>query len=154
MCILRSDPSCAHGSAPGALLLGRPLVYPVEMKGVKIDLSGTEFTARNVSALNQIHDKLFGEHGEKIKKYQQAYKTRLERSKNPTAIQLKAGDKVQLFKKTKSALTLKWTPYNSYYIIESINLSRMTAKLYNPKKKMLFKKSKPLIRLRAYRGRK
>ena len=32
LCILRSDPSCATGVAPGALLLGRPLIYPVQLK--------------------------------------------------------------------------------------------------------------------------
>ena len=38
--VLRSDPSVAHGFAPGELLLGRKLVYPVELDEKEIDLSG------------------------------------------------------------------------------------------------------------------
>ena len=40
---LRSDPSTAHGYAPAELLLGRKLVYPLELKKKDIDLSGNSF---------------------------------------------------------------------------------------------------------------
>ena len=49
--VLRSDPASAHGYAPASLLLGRELVYPVEMEDMEVDLSGTEFTASVVKAL-------------------------------------------------------------------------------------------------------
>ena len=39
--ILRSDPSSAHGYAPGALLLGRPLVYPMELDKKDINFEGS-----------------------------------------------------------------------------------------------------------------
>ena len=38
--IVRSDPSCATGFAPAELLLGRPLVYPLELKKRDVDFSG------------------------------------------------------------------------------------------------------------------
>ena len=42
---LRTDPSTAHGYAPSELLLGRKLVYPIELKKSDIDLSGNLFTS-------------------------------------------------------------------------------------------------------------
>jgi len=42
---LRTDPSTAHGYAPSELLLGRKLVYPIELKKNDIDLSGNLFTS-------------------------------------------------------------------------------------------------------------
>ena len=41
--VLRSDPSVAHGYAPGELLLGRKLVYPIELEESEIDLEGNYF---------------------------------------------------------------------------------------------------------------
>ncbi len=38
--VLRSDPSIATGYAPGELLLGRKLVYPIEIEMSEVDLSG------------------------------------------------------------------------------------------------------------------
>ena len=38
--VLRSDPSCATGYAPGELLLGRKLVYPIELEKSEVDLTG------------------------------------------------------------------------------------------------------------------
>jgi len=38
--IVRSDPSSATGFAPAELLLGRKLVYPIELKKRDIDFSG------------------------------------------------------------------------------------------------------------------
>lgn len=37
---IRSDPSSAHGYAPAELLLGRKLIYPIELSKSDIDLSG------------------------------------------------------------------------------------------------------------------
>ena len=48
--VLRSDPASASGYAPASLLLGRDLVYPVELQDMDIDFSGTEFTAPVVQA--------------------------------------------------------------------------------------------------------
>ena len=42
---LRTDPSTAHGYAPSELLLGRKLVYPIELQKNVIDLTGNYFTS-------------------------------------------------------------------------------------------------------------
>jgi len=44
--IVRSDPSTATGFAPAELLLGRKLVYPVELKKRDIDFTGN-FCSKN-----------------------------------------------------------------------------------------------------------
>ena len=38
--VLRSDPSVATGYAPAELLLGRKLVYPIELEKSEVDLTG------------------------------------------------------------------------------------------------------------------
>ena len=40
---VRSDPSTAHGYAPAELLLGRKLVYPIEILKKEIDFTGNYF---------------------------------------------------------------------------------------------------------------
>ena len=40
---IRCDPASAHGFAPAALMLGRPLYYPFEIKNCDIDLTGNIF---------------------------------------------------------------------------------------------------------------
>ena len=37
------DPSCAHGFAPAELLLGRQLVFPVEIDRNNVDFTGNFF---------------------------------------------------------------------------------------------------------------
>ena len=118
MCILRTDPSSATGYAPGHLLLGRPLVYPIEMTNVQVDFSGTNFTIELVQALNKIHNDLFGAAGQKIKEYNAAYVRRLQRKQNPEGkTKLKIGDLVQLLRKKKNSLELQWVPYTSIFSI-------------------------------------
>ena len=53
-----------------ALLLGWPLVYPIELQDMEIDFSGTEFTTPVVNALFDVHNMNFGVAAEKIKQYQ------------------------------------------------------------------------------------
>ena len=77
--VLRSDPSCATGFAPGHLLLGRPLVYPVEISMSEVDLSGTELTTSVVNALQTAHDNVFGKAAENIDDYQVTYKKAYDR---------------------------------------------------------------------------
>ena len=38
--ILRCDPSSAHGFSPAQLLLGRPVVYPMQLRKRDIDFEG------------------------------------------------------------------------------------------------------------------
>ena len=41
--IIRADPSTAHGTAPGAIMIGRQLVYPCELDKNEIDFEGKIF---------------------------------------------------------------------------------------------------------------
>ena len=152
--VLRSDPSCATGFAPGHLLLGRPLVYPMELSMSQADLSGTELTTSVVNALQAAHDQIFGKAGENIDAYQSTYKKAYDRKMNVTGIKLVAGSKVQLRKRKKGKMDLEWTPRIGYLEVVSLNEKRMTVKLRNPITKYEFKKSKPLSKLRLYRGNK
>ena len=152
--VLRSDPSCATGFAPGHLLLGRPLVYPVEISMSEVDLSGTELTTSVVNALQAAHDRVFGKAGENIDAYQSAYKKAYDRKMNVTGIKVEVGSKVQMRKRRKGKMDLQWTPRIGYLEVVSVNEKRMTVQLRNPLTKYEFKKSKPLSKLRLYRGNK
>ena len=151
--ILRGDPSCATGYAPAHLLLGRPLVYPFEIKKMDIDFSGTELTTSVVNALQNAHDQLFGKAGEKIKSYQANYKQKYDRRLNVNGLQVEVGSRVQLRKKTKKKMNLEWTPHFGYLEVMEVNTKNMTVKLKNPLTKYIFKKSKPISKLRLYRGK-
>lgn len=151
--ILRSDPSCASGFAPGHLLLGRPLVYPIEIEMNQIDFSGTEPTTSVVNALQSAHDIVFGEAAENIATYQTRYKRAYDRKLNVNGIQLKTGSRVQLRKKKKGKMTLEWTPRSGFLEVIQINKKTMTVILKNPVTKYIFKKSKPLSKLRLYKGK-
>ena len=59
--ILRSDPACAHGFAPAELMLGRPLVFPVELENSDIDFEGTVLTLPFVRKLKTIHDAMLND---------------------------------------------------------------------------------------------
>ncbi len=151
--ILRADPSRATGFAPAELLLGRPLVYPFELKKKDIDFSGTELTVSVVRGLKRIHDEMFGKACETIAAYQAKYKQSHDRRKRVHEITLKVGDKVQLLKKPRKKMGLKWSPHDGFLEIASIDHSKMTAMLKNPITKYVFKKSKSISHLRFYRGK-
>ena len=51
---VRCDPASAHGFAPAALMLGRPLFYPIEIKNREIDLTGNVFLAHVFSVAKNI----------------------------------------------------------------------------------------------------
>ena len=65
--ILRCDPTQATGFAPGELMLGRPLVYPIEFARAEIDYTGTEMTTPLVQKLADIRRKHFKIASKKIK---------------------------------------------------------------------------------------
>ena len=152
-CVLRCDPSCATGFAPGHLILGRPLVYPIELEKKDIDFSGVELTKSVVNALQGAHDSVFGRAGENIVAYQARYKRNYDRKLNVTGIKLTTGSRVQLHKKKKGKMDLEWTPRLGFLEVISINEKTMTVKLKNPVTKYIFKKSKPLSKLRLYKGK-
>ena len=65
---VRCDPASSTGYAPAELLLGRPMVYPIELDQNEVDIEGTELTQPLADALIAIHNEAFGEAGRAIKK--------------------------------------------------------------------------------------
>ena len=112
--IVRVDPSRATGFAPAELLLGRPVVYPIEIQKKDIDFTGTELTVSVVEALNSIHNKQFGKACEKIDLYQAKYKQAYDRRMKVRESKIVVGSKVQLLKKTRKKMSLNWSPFNGY----------------------------------------
>ena len=106
-----------------------------------------------VNALQAAHDRVFGKAGENIDAYQSSYKKAYDRRMNVTGIKVVAGSKVQLRKRRKGKMDLEWTPRIGYLEVVSLNEQTMTVKLRNPLTKYEFKKSKPLSKLRLYRGK-
>ncbi len=72
---------------------------------------------------------------------------------NVKEISLEVGEKVQLLKKPRKKMGLKWAPHNGYLEILSVDPKKMTAMLRNPVTKYIFKKSKPISHIRIYRGK-
>ena len=64
--MLRCDPTRATGFAPAELMIGRPLVYPVEFSRSDIDLSGTTMTTPLVQKLRLIRQTNFTVASKKI----------------------------------------------------------------------------------------
>ena len=151
--IVRMDPSRATGFAPAELLLGRPVVYPIEIEKKDIDFSGTELTVSVVEALNSIHNTQFGKAAENINAYQEKYKAAYDARMKVRKSDIIVGSKVQLLKRPRKKNSLKWTPINGYYEVVSFGDRKMTAMLRNPITKYEFKKSKSVKNLRLYRGK-
>ena len=151
--IVRVDPSRATGFAPAELLLGRPVVYPIEIQKMDIDFSGTELTVSVVEALNAIHNSQFGKAAEKINAYQAKYKANYDARMKVRKSDIVVGSKVQLLKRPRKKLSLKWTPINGYYEVVSLGDRKMTVILRNPITKYTFKKPKSVKNLRMYRGK-
>ena len=106
-----------------------------------------------MNALQGAHDSIFGRAGENIVAYQARYKRNYDRKLNVTGIKLTTGSRVQLRKKKKGKMDLEWTPRLGFLEVISINEKTMTVKLKNPVTKYIFKKSKPLSKLRLYKGK-
>ena len=94
--VLRGDPASASGYAPASLMLGRELVYPIELQDMEIDLSGTEFTAPVVQTLFDVHNLNFGVAAEKIKQYQAQYKRNYDEKHKVQPFSLRKGSRVQV----------------------------------------------------------
>ena len=154
--IIRSDPSSAHGYAPGELMLGRALVYPCEIDKDDVDFEGTTMTAPLLSSLTQIHNENFGVACEKIKTYQAKYKRKYDKKHKVKDFELKSGDRVQIkklrTKKAKGGKTeLKWCPRNSFYTIFRINKRRKTVQV-KKKNGVILKKHFNFDNVRAFKG--
>ena len=126
---LRCDPSAATGYAPAELLLGRKLVYPIEIHKEDIDISGTELTQPLVDALRAIHNEAFGKASENIRKHQERYARAYDKRYKVNNLKLRKNMKVQVrifsAKRSKNfrkgAMRMEWTPFRSYHKIHAVN---------------------------------
>jgi len=154
--IVRCDQSCATGFAPSELLLGRPLVYPVEFNANDVDLTGTEFTVPLVLGLKQIHEKNFSLAHRRIQKNQQKYKQKYDKKNKTKNFNFKVGDRVQYLryksKRVLSKMMHQWVPVTGHYLILSIVKKRKTVVLQTPQGKIL-KQKQPFDRIRKYQGK-
>ena len=153
--VLRSDPASAHGYAPASLLLGRELVYPIEVKNMEVDYSGTEFTAPLVKALFDVHNLNFGIAAEKIKKFQVEYKRKYDEKHKVKPFSMRKGAKVQVrrsYHEKKSKMSLKWKPRSGFYLIEKILKKKNSVMLKNPESGKIFKKLYNYSQIRKFRS--
>lgn len=153
---MRCDQSSATGFAPGELLLGRQLVYPVELNPNDVDLTGVKLTTPLVLSLQHIHEQNFSTAHKAIQKSQKRYKKKYDRHHNAKNFNFKVGDKVQYLrhrsKKVLSKISNRWVPIEGYYLILSVVKERKSVILQTPQGKIL-KKKQPFDRIRKYKGK-
>ena len=154
--ILRSDPASAHGFAPAELMIGRPLVFPMEIENCEIDFEGSSLTLPLVQKLKQIREKNFKTATKKIKKHQRQYTRAYNKKHKVKPHNFKVGDKVQ-YKRIYSKSTLKkrlvqYSPVNSYHIITKILHEKMRVVLVDTNGKVL-KRIHSIYNLRKYPGK-
>ena len=157
---LRCDPSTATGYAPAELILGRKLVYPIELNKDDVDLSGTEFTKPLVDSLRAIHDEAFGKAGEKIIQHQNRYAKAYNKRYKVNNLKLRKGSRVQVqifsAKKSKNfrkgSMRAEWAPFRSYHKVHSVNHKKGVVTLRS-KGGRVYKKQHPFSRIRLYKGK-
>ncbi len=153
---VRCDPSAAHGYAPAEMLLGRQLVYPIELKKKAVDFTGTKMTQPLVEALIGIHNNVFGIAAERIGKFQKRYKKKFDKRHRVQKFTLKKGSKVQVKlhknKRSKSNFgRVKWIPSRGYYLIHKVNRTKRNVTLKTRDGRVL-KYSRPFERIRKFNG--
>ena len=154
---VRSDPSCATGYAPGEIMLGRQLVYPIELDKMDVDFTGTTLTQPLVNAQQQIHNDIFGQASKKIAKWQEKYAKKYDEQKNTSdkALKLRKGMNVQYRrhknKKAKGKGGIKWYPYNRPLKIHFFDRQKRTVYLRDPKSGKIQDQSHPIERIRRFK---
>lgn len=145
--ILRTDPATANGFAPAELLIGRKLVYPLEIAKKEIDFSGTNMTLPLVKKLFEIHTKNFGVAGEKINIYQEKYKKSYDKRKKTKSIIFKKGSPIQVKnirnKRVKGKNSLSWKPRDTFYTIEKVDMQKKNCHCTKPPNRTSLKKTFP-----------
>ena len=145
----------ATGFAPAEILLGRPLVWPIEFKKKEVDFTGTKMTKTLVDSLMQIHNKVFGIAAQNIVNHQQKYKKKFDKKMNAKKFwgkrRMKVQYKIHKSKCAKTKFRIKWTPSRSYLIIHSIDWKKKKVKLKTREGKIL-KHTKTFDKLRKYAG--
>ena len=153
--VLRGDPASASGYAPASLMLGRELVYPIELQDMEIDLSGTEFTAPVVQALFDVHNLNFGVAAEKIKQYQAQYKRNYDEKHKVQPFSLRKGSRVQVkrsYGEKSGKMSLNWKPRSGFYLIEKVHRKKNSVTLINPATGKKFKKMYNYSQIRKFRS--
>ena len=154
--MVRCDPTRATGFAPAELMIGRPLVYPIEMPS-EIDLTGTTMTAPLVLKLAQIRANNFKVASKKITKTQNRYKKQYDKRMNAKPFKIKVGDKVQ-YKRHKSKGTLSkneltlWVPTRGFHLVFAVDKKKQRVILQDTTGKVL-SKTHPFERIRKYKGK-
>ena len=141
---------------PAEIMLGRPLVYPVEFSRSEINLSGTTMTTPLVQKLRLIRKYNFAVASKKIKKAQSKYKSAYDKKMNAKPFQIKIGDRVQykLYKSkntlSKKELTL-WAPIKSYHLVLSVDIKKQRVILQDRRGNRL-ERTHPFSRIRKFKN--
>ena len=154
--MVRSDPSTATGFAPAQLMLGRPLVYPIEFNQQDFDLTGTDMTVSLVKNLKRIRENDFTKASKKIQKTQRIYKKNYDKKMKATPFRIKVGDKVQYkrhkSKSPKSKVLSSWCPLKSFHLVLAVDKKRKRVVLQTNKGRVL-NRTHPFDRIRKFRGK-
>lgn len=154
--MLRCDPTRATGFAPAELMIGRPLVYPVEFSRSEIDLSGTTMTTPLVQKLRLIRQTNFTVASKKIKKAQTRYKNKYDKRMNVKPFRIKIGDRVQ-YKRHKARSTLSknelslWVPLKSYHLVLTVDFKKQRVVLQDKRGNRL-ERTHPFSRIRKFKN--
>ena len=150
--IVRSDPSSASGFAPTELMIGRRLVYPIELQKRDIDFEGVKLTVPLAQKLKTIHDEEFKLASVNIGKAQRRYKKQYDKRNKVVLCDLKPGDPVQYKKHTnkraygKRSISL-YLPHKSWMIVRNVDLDKKVVTLQTKEGKLLAK-TQPIDRIR------
>ena len=155
--MLRCDPTRATGFAPAELMIGRPLVYPIQFEQQDIDLTGTTMTTPLVQKLKKIREDNFTRASKKIKKTQGRYKKQYDKKMNAKSFRIKIGDKVQYYRyKSKNTLSKKeltrWCPVRSYLLVLAVDTEKKRVVLQDVHGHVL-KRTHPFDRIRKFTGK-
>ena len=155
--MIRCDPCVATGFAPAELLLGRPLVYPIEFEQADVDMTGTTMTAPLVQKLKQIRENNFGIASRKIKKTQAKYKKQYDKKMKARPFKIRIGDKVQ-YKRHKAKRVLsktdeltRWAPMKGYHLVLAVDFEKQRVILQDVRGNKLAK-THPFERIRKFKG--
>ena len=155
--IVRCDPTRATGFAPAELMIGRPLVYPIQFSRQDIDMSGTTLTTPLVKKLQSIRENTFRKATKKIKKRQKQYTQQYNKRMNAKPFVIKVGDKVQYYRYkskntlSKNELTL-WCPAGGYHLVLAVDFEKKRVILQDASGKLLAK-THPFDRIRKFKGK-
>ena len=155
--MLRCDPTRATGFAPAELMIGRPLVYPIEINRSEIDLTGTTMTAPLIQSLRLIREENFSTASHKIKKAQARYKNQYDKRMNAKPFKIKIGDRVQYWRyKSKYTLSKKeisrWVPLKSYHVVLAVDMERQRV-ILSDKNGNRLEKTHAFERIRKFKGK-